>query len=69
MLVFHDFSFSPIPIIIFRKSPGKNLNERMLTGLVRARHVSPTPADLGGVTSFLYELELSCKHSFIAYTI
>ena len=40
-------------------------NERTFTGLVRARHVNPTPADLGGVTSFLYELEHRYKHSFL----
>jgi hypothetical protein len=30
---------------------------------VRARDVNPTPADLGGVTSFLYELEHCAKPS------
>ena len=32
----------------------------------RARDVSPTPADLGGVTSILYELEHRYKYSFLA---
>ena len=45
-----------------------SINQQTFTGLVQARHVSPTPADLGGVTSFLYELELSCKCSFIVWT-
>ena len=41
-------------------------NERTFTGLVRARHVNPTPADLGGLTSFLYELEQRYKHSSLS---
>ena len=40
-------------------------NKRTFTGLVRARHVIPTPADLGGVTSILYELEHRYKYSFL----
>ena len=31
--------------------------------MVRASDVNPTAADLGGVTSVLYELEHSCKPS------
>jgi hypothetical protein len=34
---------------------------------VRARDVNPTPADLGGVTSVLYELEHRYKYSFLAF--
>ena len=41
------------------------VNERTFTGLVGARHVNHTPADLGGVTSFLYELEHCHKYSFL----
>ena len=37
--------------------------DRYIVGRVRARYVNPTPADLGGVTSFLYELEHSAKPS------
>ena len=39
--------------------------DRYIVGRVRARYVNPTPADLGGVTSFLYELEHRYKHSFL----
>ena len=42
------------------------LKDGKFTGLVRTRHVNPTPADLGGVTSFLYELEHSAKPSLPA---
>ena len=37
--------------------------DRYIVGRMRARYVNPTPADLGGVTSFLYELEHSAKPS------
>ena len=37
--------------------------DRYMVGHVRARYVNPTPADLGGVMSFLYELEHSAKPS------
>ena len=30
--------------------------DRYIVGCVRVRYVNPTPADLGGVTSFPYEL-------------
>ena len=33
--------------------------DRCVVGIVRAGDVYPTPADLGGVTSVLYELEHS----------
>ena len=36
---------------------------------MRARDVNPTPADLGGVTSVLYELEHRYKYSFLAHTL
>ena len=35
----------------------------MFASIVRARDVGPTPADLGGVMSVLYELEHSRKPS------
>ena len=38
-------------------------NERTFVARERAQHVNHTPADLGGLTSFLYELELSAKLS------
>lgn len=38
-------------------------NERTFVARERAQHVNHTPADLGGLTSFLYELELSTKLS------
>ena len=34
---------------------------------MRARDVNPTPADLGGVTSFLYELDHRYEGSFLDY--
>ena len=40
--------------------------EGTFAGIVRVRDVSPTPADLGGVMSVLYELEHTCKRSFLA---
>ena len=38
-------------------------NERTFVARERTQHVNHTPADLGGLTSFLYELELSAKLS------
>ena len=38
---------------------------RYIVRRMRAHHVNPTPADLGGVTSFLYELEHRYKYSFL----
>ena len=38
-------------------------NEQTFVARERAQHVNHTPADLGGLTSFLYELELSAKLS------
>ena len=39
--------------------------DRLIVGCMRARYVNPTPADLGGVTSVLYELEHRYKYSFL----
>ena len=42
-----------------------DFNERTFVAPERARHVNHTPADLGGVTSFLYELDASYERSFV----
>ena len=46
--------------------PKSETIDRWIVGPVRAREVNPTPADLGGVTSFLYELEYRYEGSFLA---
>ena len=53
--------------ILFYKQGFKN--KRLPISCTRVRHVSPTPADLGGVTSFLYELEPRYKLSSLMLTI
>ena len=44
-------------------------NERTFVAPERARHVNHTPADLGGLTSFLYELDASYERSFVGSKI
>ena len=40
-------------------------NERTFVAPERARHVNHTPAGLGGLRSFLYELDASYERSFV----
>jgi hypothetical protein len=55
--------YSEPNLLLFEYHSILKIIDRYVVGIVRARDVNPTPADLGGVTSVLYELEHCCKPS------
>ena len=64
---FSSLKFENFKTPTIRKYWSDQANEGRIVGCVRARYVNPTPADLGGVTSILYELEHRYKYSFLGF--